>query len=241
MELTEGHLLAGRVRYRQLREGFRSGIEPVLLAAAVPARAGERVLEAGTGAGALLLCLAMRVDGVSGVGVERDTALARLAAENAAANRVSTLSFVAGEIESVMLTGMFDHACANPPYHDPAGTRSPSPRRDQAKHGAADLLAGWTMALSRRLRPRGTLTFILPAALLGNCLAAMGAAECQGQAIFPLWPKSGRPAKLVLVHGVKGGRSPLRLLSGLVLHEMSGGYTRAADAILRDGAGLSLI
>ncbi|HLB98700.1 MAG TPA: SAM-dependent methyltransferase, partial [Acetobacteraceae bacterium] len=61
MKLTEGHLLGGRVRYAQPREGFRSGIEPVMLAAAVPARTGERVLEAGSGAGAALLCLAARV------------------------------------------------------------------------------------------------------------------------------------------------------------------------------------
>ena len=54
MEVTQGHLLGGRVRYAQPRSGFRSGIEPVLLAAAVPARPGERVLEAGSGAGAAL-------------------------------------------------------------------------------------------------------------------------------------------------------------------------------------------
>src|SRR5277367_7136876 len=82
MELTEGHLLGGRVRYAQPRDGFRSGIEPVLLAAAVPARAGERVLEVGSGAGAALLCLAARVSGVVGLGLERDAALAALAADN---------------------------------------------------------------------------------------------------------------------------------------------------------------
>jgi tRNA1Val (adenine37-N6)-methyltransferase len=52
MVTTEGHLLGGRIRYRQPDTGFRSGLEPVLLAASVPARPGEHVLEAGTGAGA---------------------------------------------------------------------------------------------------------------------------------------------------------------------------------------------
>ena len=61
---TDGHLLGGRVSYAQPREGFRSGIEPVLLAAAIPARPGEHVLEGGSGAGAALLCLAARVPGL---------------------------------------------------------------------------------------------------------------------------------------------------------------------------------
>jgi tRNA1(Val) A37 N6-methylase TrmN6 len=46
---TAGTLLGGRVSYRQFAAGHRSGFEPVFLAAAVPAQAGERVLEAGTG------------------------------------------------------------------------------------------------------------------------------------------------------------------------------------------------
>ena len=83
---TDGHLLDGRVRYVQPRHGFRSGIEPVLLAAAVPARAGDRVLEGGSGAGAALLCLAARVPGVRGLGIEQDPALVTLAKRNAAAN-----------------------------------------------------------------------------------------------------------------------------------------------------------
>ena len=44
-EITEGTLLGGRLRYNQPKLGFRSGIEPVFLAAMVPARAGERVLK----------------------------------------------------------------------------------------------------------------------------------------------------------------------------------------------------
>ncbi len=81
-EVTEGTLLGGRVRYRQLRGGHRTGIEPVLLAASIACQPGEHVLEGGTGAGAALLCLAARCPGVSGTGVERDGTLAALAREN---------------------------------------------------------------------------------------------------------------------------------------------------------------
>ncbi len=89
METTDGYLLGGRVRYAQPKAGFRSGIEPVLLAAAIPARPGEHVLEAGTGAGAGLLCLAARVPGLTGVGIERDPGLTAIAAANGVANGFS--------------------------------------------------------------------------------------------------------------------------------------------------------
>src|SRR6516225_6201355 len=74
-DLTHGHLLDGRVRYAQPRRGFRSGIEPVLLAAAIPAVPVSRILEGGSGAGAALLCLAARVAGVQGLGIEQDPTL----------------------------------------------------------------------------------------------------------------------------------------------------------------------
>jgi tRNA1Val (adenine37-N6)-methyltransferase len=238
--VTQGHLLGGRVQYAQPREGFRSGIEPVFLAASVPARTGERVLEAGAGAGAALLCLAARVPGLRGLGVEWDPGLTALAAENAAANQAPGLQFLTADIAAAGDIGVFDHAMANPPYHDPAGTASPLPARVAAKRAEPTTLAVWAHALGTRLRFHGTLTFILPAAVLPDCLAAFVAADCAASAVLPLWPKAGRNAKLVLVRGVKAGRAPLRLLPGLVLHAADEGYAPAANAVLRDGMALDL-
>jgi tRNA1Val (adenine37-N6)-methyltransferase len=129
---TEGRLLGGRVIYSQPESGFRSGIEPILLAAATPARPGERVLEGGTGAGAALLCLHARVPDVCSVGIEIDASMAELAGRNAAANGFAGMAVLAGGVESVDPGGDFDHAIANPPYHPLDGTASQSPAREVA-------------------------------------------------------------------------------------------------------------
>ncbi|PPR19536.1 MAG: hypothetical protein CFH40_02259, partial [Alphaproteobacteria bacterium MarineAlpha10_Bin3] len=50
-------LLGGQVRLRQPESGYRVAIDPVLLAAATPAVAGQ-VLDVGTGVGAAALCYA---------------------------------------------------------------------------------------------------------------------------------------------------------------------------------------
>ena len=237
---TAGHLLGGRVDYAQPRTGFRSGIEPVLLAAAVPARNGDSVVEGGSGAGAALLCLVARVPGVQGVGLERDPAMAELANRNGQANRLRQLRFVAADIASLSEPGPFDHACANPPYHQADGTPSPDASRQRAKQGPDDLLGVWAHELGRRLRARGTLTFILSVSRLADATAAFTAAGCRPTAALPLWPRSGQSAKLVVLQGVKGSRSPFRLLPGLVLHTESGAFTAGAEAVLRDGQPLVL-
>jgi len=238
MEVTDGTLLDGRVRYAQPRDGFRSGIEPVLLAALVPARPGEHVLEAGSGAGAVLLCLAARVPGVRGTGLERDPDLAALAGRNAAANGFAGLCFQIGDVLAGEPAGPFDHACANPPYHLGGGTGSPLPGREGAKRAGPGLLGAWTEALARRLRPGGSLTLILTAGGVPEVLAAMGRGGIGGVSLLALWPRPGQAAKLVLLRGVRGGRGPFRLLPGLVLHAEGGGYTQAAEAVLRGAAGL---
>jgi tRNA1(Val) A37 N6-methylase TrmN6 len=237
---SAGHLLDGRVRYAQPRGGFRSGIEPVLLAATIPASPRSRVLEAGSGAGATLLCIAARVPGVSGVGIERDAALVSLARQNAEANGWRDLRFIAGDVAALSLSDAFDHACANPPYHAAAGTLSPDAARRAAKRSDTGLLAAWAGALARQLRPRGTLTFILPASLLPEATAALATAGCAPSAALPLWPREGIAAKLLILRGVKGSRAPFRLLPGLVLHAADGTFTAAAEAILRGAAALEL-
>ncbi len=235
-----GALLGGRVRHAQAAGGHRTGIEPVLLAASIPARPGERVLEGGTGSGAALLCLAARVPGVAGVGIERDAAAAELAGANVAANHLSNVQIVTGDLAVLAPEGAFDHALANPPWHDAAGTASPDMGKEAAKRAEAGLFALWAWRLAGPLRHRGTLTFVVAAGELPTCLAAFGAAGCGSLSVLPLWPRAGVAAKLVILRGVKGGRAPFRLLPGLVLHEGSGAFTAQADAILRDGAALPL-
>ena len=239
MQTRAGTLLGGRVRHAQPVAGHRTGLEPVLLAASIPARAGQVVLEAGTGSGAGLLCLAARVPGVAGVGVERDEGMAGLARANVAANGFAGLEIVAADIAAWRGGARFDHAFANPPWHDAGGTLSPDRLRDAARRAAPGLFASWACRMAAALRPRGTLTFVLGAEHLAAGIGALVAAGCGGIAVFPLWPKAGRPARLVLLRGVRGGRGPARLLAGLVLHEVDGGFTAAAEAVLREGAALA--
>jgi SAM-dependent methyltransferase len=83
---TADGFLGGRLLIHQPVAGYRAGTDAVLLAAAVPARAGDRVLELGCGVGTAALCLMARVPGLSVTGVERQPDYADLARRNASEN-----------------------------------------------------------------------------------------------------------------------------------------------------------
>lgn len=239
--VTQGTLLGGRVAYRQFRDGYRTGIEPVLLAAAVPAKAGAQVLEAGCGAGAGLLCLGSRVNGINGTGIEQDAGTAALARQNLDANGLDWPLLVAPvDTVSAETVGRFDHAMANPPWHRAGTSMSASLRRDLAKRAPAGTLEIWTRSLARLLREGGTLTLILPAALHAEAAAAMTGCGIGGIRLLPFWPTEGRPARIALIQGIAGSRGDGSILPGLVLHRPGGGYTDAAEAVLRDGAALPM-
>lgn len=243
---TDDRLLDGRVTVRQPAAGYRVAIDPVLLAAAVPAAAGARVLDAGCGTGAAMFCLAARVPGVVLTGLELQPALADyaraglvlngLAADGTgAAARVATgdLAVPPGE---VLDRRPFDVVMTNPPF-TADGTPPPDGSRAAAHHEGAAGLAGWIGGCLAMLRPKGRLVMIHRADRLSEILAHL-AGRAGDARILPIHAKADQPARRVIVDAGKGRRSPDTLLPGLVLHGDGGAFTAAADAVLRGARAL---
>ena len=243
IDATDNAFLGGRLQILQPRRGYRAGVDPVLLAASIPARAGQAVLELGCGVGTALFCLAARVPGLALSGVDVQADYVDLARENARRNGLEA------EVHSADLDALpatlrarnFDHVIANPPYFiRGASHASPNAARETGR-GEALPLARWIEVAARRLRPLGYATFIQRAERLPEMLAA-----CEGRLgaleVLPLVPREGRPARLILLRGRKGGRTPFCLHPPVVLHQgaehLSDGedYAPMISAVLRKGA-----
>ncbi|TVR82740.1 MAG: methyltransferase domain-containing protein [Rhodospirillales bacterium] len=240
---TVDALLGGRVRLHQPARGYRVAIDPVLLAAASPARGSERVIDLGAGTGAAALCLAIRVPGAQVVGVDADPFALALAEAGARDSGVSgRVCFRQGDVARPLPTVLreaFDHAIANPPYRPAGSGRSPAdPGKAAATLEDAASLDAWARAAVSAVRPRGTVTVIHRADRLDALLAVLTGRLGQ-MTVFPLWPRRGRPARRVIVSGRKGSAAPIQLLPGLVLHGSDGRFTPEAEAVLRHMAPLS--
>ncbi len=241
--LTQDSLLGGRVRLNQPAEGYRVAIDPVLLAAAVPALPGDQVLDVGSGSGAAALCLAYRVAGCRVTGIELQSPLVRLANDNAALNLMQDrVAFIEGDLlrpPPGLVPGAFAHAMANPPQlAADRAVSSPASSKAVATVEGEARLASWIGFCLAMVRQRGSITLIHRADRLDALLAVLHK-RAGAIVVFPLWPTAdGRDAKRVLVQARKGSDAPMRLAAGLLLHGPDGGYTKAADAVLREGAAL---
>ena len=241
--LTDDKFLCGRLRLLQPSQGYRAATDPVLLAAACPAVAGESVLDLGCGVGAAALCLGFRVPKVRLWGLELQPDYADLARRNAERNGVG-LEVYEGDLARIPhdLRRDFDHVIANPPYYPSGGSPSPVSGRARAMQVHTPL-ADWVGAASRRLRPGGWLTLICGADGLPEVLAALGT-KLGSASVLPLAAREGRAALRVILQARKGGRGAFRLLAPLIIHKGPAhdgdreSYTEAANAVLREGTDL---
>jgi FkbM family methyltransferase len=249
--VTDDAFLGGALRILQPRDGYRAGVDAVLLAASAPVKAGqrERVLDVGAGVGVVGLAVARRIADAEVVLVERDARLAALARSNVERNALSgRVRVVEADVEQPLgrqpalaaMAESFDHALANPPFHTQgSGTAAADATKAAANAMAGDSLVGWSRFMAAMARPSGTAAVIHKAEALAALLAAWNG-RFGSVKVLPIHPRRDAAAIRVIVHGIKGSRAPLGILPQLTLHGDDNGFRPEIDRILRQGAGLEM-
>jgi tRNA1(Val) A37 N6-methylase TrmN6 len=238
-EFTEDAFLGGQLRLRQRKSGHRAGHDAMLLAAATPARPGDRVVDFGAGVGAAGLAVAKRVAGTRLVLVEIDEGLAALARSNAASNaieadvRVFDVTSAANVFAAAGLAAdSVDVVLMNPPFNDPVRHRaSPDRAREIAHVATSTTMEGWVHAARRILKSGGVLTLIWRADGIAEALAALGRGF-GSLAILPVHGDPAAPAIRVLIRATKGGRAPARIHAALMLKDESAVPNKEVQEIL---------
>jgi tRNA1(Val) A37 N6-methylase TrmN6 len=239
---VEDALLGGRVRLLQSAGGHRAGTDAVLLAAAAPARAGQRVVDVGAATGAVGLMIAAREPGIRLAFVERDPDQAALCRQNLVLNGVR------GEVAEVDLldraawerAGLDPQAAdlvvTNPPYLEVGQARvSPDAGRAAAHLLPPGGLDAWLKACGALLKPGGRLVLVHRADRLADIIEGLGRGF-GGLCLRPVHPDSGRPATRILVTATRASRAPLAIAPPLVLHGDGGRFTPFAEALHRGEA-----
>lgn len=242
-ETTKDAFLSGRLTLEQPAKGYRAGVDPVLLAAAAKARAGQSVLELGCGVGAAMFCLAARVPDLTLTGVELQAPYADLCRANATANGFDAAIHTADlqDLPLDLREQSFDHVIANPPYFHQARHRlNLDAGRDIAFRGPTPL-ADWLSVAFKRLKPKGWLTLIQRADRLPDVLKGLDD-RFGAITVVPIVGRTGRDADRFILRTRKHGMTPFVLKSPVALHtgpdHIADGDDYAPDiaAVLRNGA-----
>ncbi len=167
------HILDKKIALFQASDGFRTSMDSVFLAAACRARAGESVLDMGTGVGGAAFCLHWRVKDCHITGVEIQKSHADLAIQNIALNNAhGAIDIVCADIRNYAGDYRFDHVICNPPYLE-AGSHTPSP------------LPARAIAMGHLHSPATFGISDFPPSPLGGEGRGEGRKQCEGEKLKP--------------------------------------------------------
>lgn len=236
MSETLDSFLGGRIKLVQPLDGYRAGIDPIFLAAAVHPKPNEIILDVGAGVGVAAISLASRCAHAYVRGLEIQPELVELACQNIRENNLTKrVQMTTGDLLSpppCLLPNSFDHIITNPPYYETKRTRSsPIPGKAQANTETIDLTK-WIQSCLKFLKPKGVFTMIHRAERLSEILGYLK--DRVGElVIYPLWTTPQKPARRIIVQGRKNVRGDMKLAYGLTLHGGAEKYSKEAEAVLR--------
>ncbi len=114
---TKDHLLDGKIVYFQPKLGYRSGIEPIILASQANSK-DKSILDLGSGCGPISLILAYRFSNAEIIGLDNNTLHLELAQKSKIENKFSNVKFKKEDVCNFNKNYMcyFDLVLSNPPF-----------------------------------------------------------------------------------------------------------------------------
>lgn len=223
-EITRDTLLRGRVKLLQPKRGFRSSLDPVLLAGFLAPPFGH-FLDIGCGSGALSFMLLARDAAAHGVGVEIQLRLAALAEEGRLVNGFADrFEVTTGDVRdrNLVAAAAFDLVATNPPFR-PIGTGvlPPLSEKAQANHEVSLALAEWLGVAALALRKGGRLATIFPFDRSEDLRAGLSARGFSVSRFRPVVARAGEMPQRILVEARPGAVEPTTE-PPLVVHDQAG-------------------
>lgn len=235
--LTTDTFFNGNISVKQNRNGYRFSIDAILLAGHVKANSGDRILDIGTGSGIISLILAYRNPQINIYGVEVQKSLADIAILNVKDNniedRVKILCADIKNLNTDMISGPLDIVVSNPPYRKAkSGRVNPDNQRARARHEIDITLTDIIKASSRLLRISGRFIIIYLSERIADMVTQMRLSGIEPKYFRFIYSKSNSESKLVIVEGVKGGRTGAKVVSPLVIYCDDDTYTDEVNRML---------
>ncbi len=243
MDFSIDDFLGGKIKLKQLLNGYRATSDAVTLSAAVnKLKNNATILDVGSGTGAVSLCLAARFKNIKITGIELQNENVEIANENSELNNFSDrVKFFQGNIfdnNNVFAKQGFDCVISNPPFMDRSDYASPNSNRDLTRR--EENLKEWIEFCVKRANDNGKIYIIAKPDKLGEILQVMmiktGAIK-----LYPIYSKINNIAKKIIIEATKSSKGKLEIMPAISLHSDDGKINSVAKKIQKEGKTLQEI
>ena len=211
-------------------EKFCFGMDAVLLSGYATAKKGERVCDLGTGTGIIPILMSAKTEGQHFTALEIQEESADMARRSVAVNGLQDkIDIVTGDIKeasSLLGNAVFDVVTTNPPYmNDMHGLKNPDLPKAIARHEVLCSLEDVVREGSKLLRPGGRFYMVHRPFRLVEIFDMMTRYKLEPKRMRLVYPYVDREPNMVLIEGIKGGRSMIKIDKPLIVYEAPGVYT----------------
>ncbi len=214
----------------QKKDGFRFGMDAVLLSGFARAERGETVLDLGTGTGIIPILLAAKTEGRHFIGLEIQEEFAGMAGRSVRLNGLEEkIDILTGDIrEASRLFGRasFDVVTSNPPYMIGGhGISSPDRRRAVAREEVLCTLEELVRETAAVLKPGGRFYLVHRPFRLAEILTVLKKYRLEPKRMKLVHPFRDREANMVLLEAVRGGQPGTSVEAPVIVFREPGVYS----------------
>lgn len=210
---------------------FCFGMDAVLLSGFAHVKEGETVLDLGTGTGIIPILLEAKSEGKHFTGLEIQPESADMAQRSVALNHLEEkIQIVEGDIkeaDTIFPAASFDVITCNPPYMiDAHGLQNPDSPKAIARHEVCCTLEDVVRSAAKLLRPGGRFYMVHRPFRLVEIMNSMTNYRLEPKRMQMVHPYVDKEPNMVLIEGVRGGKSRIRVEKPLIVYERPGEYAQ---------------
>lgn len=211
-------------------ERFCFGMDAVLLSGFARAKKGERVLDLGTGTGIIPILMEAKTAAKDFTALEIQEESADMARRSVLYNHLEEkIKIVTGDIKDASKlfgASSFDIVTTNPPYMiGEHGLSSESKAKAVARHEVLCDLDDILRESAKLLNPGGRFYMVHRPFRLAEIFSKMVAYRIEPKRMKLVYPYVDKEPNMVLIEGLRGGKSRLTVEKPLIVYKEPGVYT----------------
>ncbi len=208
---------------------FCFGMDAVLLSGFARARAGDQVLDLGTGTGIIPILLEAKTEAAHLVGLEIQEESADMARRSVELNHLQDkITIVQGDIkEAGTLFGAasFDVVTCNPPYMiGQHGIKNPEAPKAIARHEILCTLEDVVSRAAKVLKPGGNFYLVHRPFRLAEIMVVLQKYGLEPKRMRLVYPFADKEPNMVLLEANRGGRPRMTVERPLIIYREKGVY-----------------